>query len=167
MFNVFHLEFDAESGEGEADIPNEGRKKETFFDDFTEYLNSLTDRPDFKEINFEDVFKQISLLRIVWNASKQEVIEAFAFFFIEALDFDDLQGSISKGYEFFGILVEFVQTVNDKELLMECLHWNLHDVEFGLKTQIFFNYAFLLVEAGIIDKRIVKQFNKMYKSGTF
>lgn len=167
MFNVFHLECEARIESPEASPQEQPHRKETFFDDFNDYLNSLIDSPDFDELSAEDVFKQISLLRIVWNASRQEVIEAFAFFFIEIIDFEDLEGSISKASWFFGILPEFVQTMDDQELLMECMHWNLHEVEFGLKTQIFFNYAFLLVEGGIIEKAVVKQFNKMHKSGTF
>ncbi|ELA42738.1 uncharacterized protein VICG_00053 [Vittaforma corneae ATCC 50505] len=167
MFNVFHLECEARIDSPETNSQEQFHKKETFFDDFNDYLNSLIDSSDLDELKFDDVFKQISLLRIIWNASRQEVIEAFAFFFIESIDFEDLENSVSKASWFFGILPEFVQTMDDQELLMECIHWNLHEVEFGLKTQIFFNYAFLLVEAGIIEKAVVKQFNKMHKSGTF
>lgn len=168
MYNMFHLEMDAvieEKEEMESEVQME--KKETFFDDFTDYLMSVSKILDPNDINPNGVFKQISLLRIVWNASKQEVIEAFAFFFIESLDIDNLENSISKACAFFPVLVEFIQMIEDQELLLECMHWNLHEVEFGLKTQIFFNYAFLMVEAGIIDKLVVKKYNKMYKNGQF
>jgi len=168
MFNVFHLELNVEAEE-EEDVPTPCpyKKAETFFDDFTECLNSVVDSSDFEKTDFDEIFKQISLLRIVWNASRHEVIEAFAFFFVEIIDSNDLESTVSKGSEFFGILAEFVQTMDDQELLMECIHWNLHDTEFGLKTQIFFNYAFLLVERGIVERSVVKSFNKMHKSGTF
>lgn len=167
MFNVFHLEFEINSDECFSGIEEDDKKKDTFFDDFTDYLNSIIESPNLANIDFDDVFKQISLLRIVWNASRHEVIEAFGVFFIDVINFEDLENSISNASLFFNILGEFAQTMDDQELLMECLHWNLHDIESTLKTQIFFNYAFLLVEAGIIDKSIVKQFNKMHKAGTF
>ncbi|KAM0681701.1 Translation initiation factor eIF-2B subunit epsilon [Glugoides intestinalis] len=167
MYNMFHLELDIVTERAEVELLPCFDKKETFFDDFTAYLMSFVESSDTNNMDLNDVFKQISLLRIVWNASKQEVIEAFAFFFVECLDVECLEDSISNACIFFTILKEFIQTMHDQELLMECLHWNLHELEMGLKTQIFFNYAFLLVEARIIDKLVVKQYNKMHKNGNF
>lgn len=167
VFKIFHLELNVDVEEDKTPVEHQD-KKETFFDDFTDYLTSIVEVPGEIVIDYEEVFKEISLIRIVWNASHHEVIEAFAFFFVEITDAQDLEGSISKATEFFGILAEFVQTMDDQELLMECLHWNLSDVtDYGLKTNIFFNFALLLVEHSIIEKSVVKQFNKMHKAGEF
>lgn len=167
IFDLTHLESDLAQDSSDTKTSQEEKKRETFFDDFSDYLSSCVTEKDLMNINLEDVFKQISLLRIVWNASKQEVIEAFAFFFIDFLDLNNLEDSISKASVFFGVLGEFIETYEDQDLLMECMHLNLHDLPFDVKTQIFFNYIFLFVESGIVDKSIAKKYNRMHKAGLF
>lgn len=166
MYDLSHLESDLiiESSDLRS---QEEKRSETFFDDFSDYLTSTVTQKSVVEIDLECVFKQISLLRIVWNASKQEVIEAFAFFFIDSLDLDFLEDTISKASMFFGILNEFIQTYEDQELLLECMHLNLHEFALDVKTQIFFNYTYLLADSKILDKTIIKKYSKMHKAGLF
>lgn len=172
MFDVFHLEV----GESQrilkqqqaSEASEQPKKNETFFDDITEYLISILENPNYDQVNLDDVNKQISLLRIVWNASRNELIEAFAFFFIECVDPKNLDESVLKTTTFFAILAETVSTVSEQELLMENMRWNLQEVSnVDLKAQIFFNYAYLFVESNIVEKSIVKRYSKMYKNGTF
>lgn len=170
MFNSFHLESDPVSEPSLGDhLDADKLKNDTFFGDFSVYLNSCIYHPKFYDLDLNDVFKQISLLRIVWNASKTEVVEAFASFFIDTVDLNNLEDSISRASIFFGILVEFVKTMDDQVFLMECMYDCLGDMDVthGMKAQVFFNYAFLFVENGIIDKSVVRKYNKMHKTGEF
>lgn len=167
VFDLTHLESELTQESNETKFKEDEKKNETFFDDFSAYLTSCITEKDLMNINLDDVFKQISLLRIVWNASKQEVIEAFAFFFIDCLDLNNLEETISKASIFFGILEEFVETYEDQDLLMECMHLNMHDLPSDQKTQIFFNYLYIFVESDIVDKSIAKKYNKMHKAGLF
>lgn len=170
MFNSFHLESDPPSEPSPEDYLGADKlKSDTFFGDFNAYLNSCIYHPKFYDLDLNDVFKQISLLRIVWNASKTEVIEAFASFFVDTVDPSNLEDSISRASVFFGVLAEFVKTTDDQSFLMECMYDCLSDTDIsaGMKAQVFFNYAFLFVESGIIGKSVVKKYNKMHRAGEF
>lgn len=144
-------------------------KEDSFFNDVNSYLSSCIYSPRFATLNLNDVFKQISLLRIVWNASKSEVIEAFAYFFIDSLNLDFLEDCISKCSIFFGILAEFVKTKEDQEFILKLIYDYLTDLEYSdnLRAQIFFSFSYLFVQNNIVDKQIVKKYNKMYKTGIF
>lgn len=170
MFNSFHLESNPVSEPPPKEqLGPDNLKNDTFFGDFSAYLNSCIYHPKFYDLDLNDVFKQISLLRIVWNASKTEVIEAFASFFVETVDLGSLEDSISRASIFFGVLAEFVKTMDDQNRLMECMYDSLDDTDIAHATraQVFFNYAFLFVENGIIAKSVVKKYNKMHKAGEF
>lgn len=170
MFDVFHLEV-GESQHVKDDETSESKKKlsknETFFDDITEYFISVLDNPNYDQVDLNNVNKQISLMRIVWNASKNELIEAFAFFFIEYVDPKNMEETILKTTTFFAILAETVNTPKDQELLMENMRWNLQEVsDSKMKAEIFFNFGYLFVESNIVEKSLIKKYTKLYKSGT-
>lgn len=169
-YNFCYLESFTPLSAGEEDEFNpENIKNETFFNDFNSYLNSCIYSPKFSNLDLNDVFQQISLLRIVWNASKTEVVEAFSYFFIDSIDFSYLEDSISKCSIFFGILAEFIKTKDDQEFLMSVIYDHLieHELTDGVRAQIFFSFAYLFVENSIIDKSVVKKYNKMHKVGKF
>lgn len=167
-YSLFHLNVTladtlAQSAEGQQTQ----KKNETFFDDINDYLTDTLKIHKPENINLTNVFKQISLMRIVWNASRSEFLEAFAYFLAETIDENKMEESMSLASVFFGVLDEYCQTEEDQEVFMQALHDILSEYPLEVKTQIFFNYAFLLVDDGIIDKSLVKKYTKMHKNGLF
>lgn len=169
VFNSFYLESVPNSDQTSGSQNDRMSKNDTFFEDFNEYLSSCMYHPKFFDMNLDDILKQINLLRIVWNASRNELIEAFAIFFSEKIDLECLEESVSRSTVFFGILIRYVNTMQDQEFLMNCFYDNLKDMDIDddLRAQLFFSFAYLFVENGIVHKPVVKKFNKMHKAGIF
>jgi len=141
-----------------------GHECQSFFNNMYSLLHTYITSPTFYDNNLDDLHKQISLLRIVWNASRAEAIEAFGYFFVKMLDLQNLEDSLSKASVFFSILSACIVNRQDEELLMETIYNNIYNMDYELKVQILFNYGFLFVQNGIIDKSVVKRYNKMYKA---
>ena len=76
-------------------------------------------------MDLNEVSKQLSLIRIVWNASSNELIEAFSMFSCEKIDFTNLDDNISKASYFFNILAIYITKLEDYEHLMDCMYYNL------------------------------------------
>lgn len=167
-FTAFHLEVEPAvlSSDNETVMKP---TNDTFFDDFLDFMVSSMRNSKIYDVNLNSILKQINLLRIVWNASRDELIEAFALFFSEKLDLDSLEESISRISIFFGILAEFIISEQDEIFLMSCIYENLRDLGINdtVRAQIFFSFAFLFVESNIVEKPIVKKYNKMHKEGIF
>lgn len=163
---VQHLESDGRSLSSPSPAEKgAGGQKETFFDSINNLLHARVATAKLYDNDMSDVCKQVSLLRIIWNASRQELIEAFAFFFVDMLDTNHLEDSLSKASLFFGVLASSISDRSDEELLMACIYDHLSELDRDLKVQILFNYGFLFVQEGIIDKYVVRKYNKMYKAG--
>jgi NDP-sugar pyrophosphorylase family protein len=167
--NVFHLESDGQESQelGSTQASTRNAQSNTFFEDFSHLLCSNVATAQFYDIDITSINKEISLLRIVWNASRHELIEAFANFFVSVLNSENLEDSISRASVYFGILSKNVISKEDGELLMECMYDNLSEYDLDFKVQVLFNYGYLFVQDNIVDKSVVKKYNKMYKAGTF
>ncbi|KAI4290945.1 hypothetical protein PAPHI01_0219 [Pancytospora philotis] len=156
------------SVEDSADMDdNNESANESFFSNIYCLLHKHVTTAGLYNTDMSEVYKQISLLRIVWNASKTEIIEAFGFFLVDMLDLQNLEASISKASAFFQILKQCVVDRGDEELLIDVIYGNVHHMHADLKVQILFNYGFLLVQDEIIDKSVIKKYNKLYKAGKF
>lgn len=169
MFDVCHLELDSYNSNSsemqEESSDEEENENQSFFSNVNSLLHEHVTTARFYDNDMVDVYKQVSLLRIVWNASQVEVIEAFGFFFVDMLDLDNLEDSLSKASVFFGIIANYITDKQDEECLMETIYNNVYEMDPELKVQILFNYGFLFVQDKIIDKSVVKKYNKMYKAG--
>lgn len=165
IFDIFHLE--SSNLEALANTPHSQSSKtnETFFDDLKSYLLGLVTTAKFYNSGLAEVYKQISLLRIVWNASQQEVVEAFAYFFIDIIDVGSLENSLSQASNYFGIVSHYLKEQKNEELLLEVMYDCLSHHTQEIRVQIFFNYAYLLVQDKVIDKSVMKKYSKLYKAG--
>lgn len=153
-----------DSSDSEA---SHGQPNDTFFDNIFCLLHRHVTTAGFYDKDMADVYKQISLLRIVWNASKIEIIEAFGFFLIDMLDTENLEESISKASVFFSVLRNFIDDREDEELLLDSIYSSMPNMQADLKARVLFNYGFLFIEDDIIDKSVIRKYNKLYKAGKF
>ncbi|KAI5172699.1 translation initiation factor eIF-2B subunit epsilon [Pancytospora epiphaga] len=169
LYNLNNIECDNGKNSFEISLDEEesevaGKESQSFFVNVYCLLYSHVTSPTLYDTNIDDLNKQVSLLRIVWNASCSEAIEAFGQFFVKMLDLENLEDSLSKASVFFDILSTYIVSRQDEELLMETIYNNIHNIEYDLKVQILFNYGFLFVQSGVVDKSVVKRYNKMYKA---
>lgn len=141
------------------------KKSDTFFDDLKDYLLELITTAKLYNFGQAAIHKQISLLRILRNASNEEVVEAFAYFLIDIIDLNTLQESLSQASKIFYVLLYYIIQKSDQQLLLDvmldCLSVHPHDI----KVQIFFNYGYLFVQYKIIDKAVLKKYTNCYKAG--
>jgi len=119
----------------------------------------------YDKIDLQDVYKQICLLRIIHHASEAEVIEAFASYFVEMTDANNLEDSFSKITVYFGVLKLFINDGEGEIRLMDAILEGLCEYECDLKAQILFNFGFLLVQENVISKKTVKEYTRRYKLG--
>ncbi|KAI5148999.1 hypothetical protein ENBRE01_0661 [Enteropsectra breve] len=162
--NIYHLE--VENAENDSfGNESQAQKGDSFFDDVTLYLLGYSKRPCAR-IDLIEVSKQINLLRIVWNATRSETIEAFACFFAKVVSIQILEASLEKASIFFAILPPMMDEEWSGDLLMDTIYENILDIELGTRAQIIFNYGYLLVKAGIIKKSVVKKYSKKYSEGS-
>jgi translation initiation factor eIF-2B subunit epsilon len=77
----------------ESGNEEEVAKDVTFFKDILDYLNSIVKSTEKTRVNMEEISRQVSLLRIVWNASDLDLVEAFSIFLVNMINPDDVDGS--------------------------------------------------------------------------
>jgi translation initiation factor eIF-2B subunit epsilon len=158
IFHCNHLETETE----EAELAM--RKHASFFDDFLAYLWSLVNSTeDLYAIDMTEVAKEVSLLRIIWNASDSDLMEVFSIFLADMIDPDDIEGSTISASLFFPILCGHTNGAEEQEALMEHLLQSLNKWKHGIKKDVFGRYGYLLIEDGIISRSVFKRYNKKLK----
>ena len=164
--NVFHLEAENEIEEvvGDEETKPEG---ESFFDDVNSFLHSRVTTAKVYDSDMQSVHKQVSLLRIIWNATHEEVIESFAYFLIDSVDESDLEESLSRASLFFDVFAVYITSCEDQELFVNSLYDNSSSLSSKIKASIFFNYGYLLVQSGVVKKSVVKKYSQKYEDGEF
>lgn len=170
VFDIFHLEAVAIPYETPGDDPlssehRESDEDDSFFENLKTYLLELASTGKIHNVDLEDVHKQVSLLRIVWNATHKEVIEALGYFFVDILDPSNLEGSLSCASVFFDIFGFYINSTADEELFLDLILESLSSYSREDKTNTFFNCGYLLVQSNVIGKASLKKYSKMYKSG--
>lgn len=165
--DVFHLESEGIPEEKVCEDIVIRKESETFFEDVSNFLRSRVATAKLYDIDMQDVYKQISLLRIIWNATKYEVIEAFAYFMIDIIDSLNLEESLSRATVIFCILSGSITNREEQEHLMDALYDSSFSLEDTIRAQVFFNYGYLFVQEGIVSKSVVRKYNRMYESGKF
>ncbi|KAG5860232.1 hypothetical protein KMI_02g03240 [Encephalitozoon hellem] len=160
VFHYNHLEEEVDEDVYEEKEPKRGT---SFFDDVVVYLLSIVEREDLDRLDMDDVVKQITLLRIVRNASDLDLIEAFSMFLVEMIDFNDIDGSAIRASMFFGILDGHMREVEKQEMLMDLIVQGFGECPPSIRMDIVFKYGYLLVEDGIISRSVFKKYNSILK----
>lgn len=148
--------------EVEAEEQYEPKKETSFFDDVLSYLWSVVGE-DLYEIDINDVTKQISLLRIVWNASELDLIEAFSMFLVEMIDSNDVEGSMINASMFFPVLYGRTKGKEEQETLMELLVQGLSDSSYDVRRELVLRYGYLLFEDGLVSRSTLKKYSSKLK----
>lgn len=156
-----HLEDEADEHMEKEDVPRRGT---SFFDDVVVYLQSVVEKDDLEKVDMDDVVKQITLLRIVRNASDLDLIEAFSMFLVEMIDLDDIDGSTIRASMFFPVLEGHTEEKERQEMLMDLVIQGLGWCPHTVKRNVVFKYGYLLVEDGIISRSVFKRYNSILKA---
>ncbi|ADM12391.1 translation initiation factor eIF-2B subunit epsilon [Encephalitozoon intestinalis ATCC 50506] len=161
---VIHYNYLEDEAEEAVFEEKEPRRGTSFFDDVVLYLLSVVEREDLDRVDMDDVVKQITLLRIVRNASSLDLIEAFSMFLVEMIDFNDIDGSTIKASMFFSILDGHMREIEKQEMLMDLIIQGLGECPPDIKMNVVFKYGYLLVEDGIISRSVFKRYNSILKT---
>lgn len=135
----------------------EARKETSFFEDVSSYLWSVAGQEDTCEMDMDDIVKQISLLRIVWNASELDLIEAFSMFLVEMVDVNDVEGSTINASLFFPVLYGHTNDSEEQETLMDLLVQGFEEASQDVRKDVVSRYGYLLVEDGLISRSTFKR----------
>jgi translation initiation factor eIF-2B subunit epsilon len=157
--NVHYLEVEMEIEEVEEEKGN-------FFDDIVTYLNECDEILE-SDNNLESIIRQVNLIRIVWNASDLDFIEAFAIFLIEYINENDMESSTINASAYFPLLSGSINCIEDQEELLSIMYNLMIENDIEYRKQVLFRYGYLFIEDGIICKNVLKKYNKMIKKGTF
>lgn len=149
--------------EVEAEEEHEIRKETSFFDDVLLYLWSVAEEKSPCGADMNDVIKQISLLRIVWNASELDLVEAFSMFLVEMVDLEDIEGSTINASAFFPILYGHTNEKEEQELLMDMLFQGFDSSPLSTKRDVIYRYGYLLVEDRLISRSTFRNYNAKLK----
>lgn len=157
--DVYHLEI-------ELEVEEVVEQRGNFFDNIIDYLSECERKMDIKA-NIDNIITQVNLIKISWNASIADFIEAFVIFLVTIVNEDDMEESTINASLFFPLLEGNVKGVEEQETLLALLYKLLNDRDYEFKKQVLFRYGFLLIEDGIITKNILKKYKKMLKLGVF
>lgn len=157
--DVYHLEI-------ELEVEEVIEQRGNFFDNIINYLSECDKKMDVKA-NIDKITTQVNLIKISWNASIADFIEAFVIFLVTTVNEDDMEESTINASLFFPLLEGNVKGVEEQETLLALLYKLLTDRDYEFKKQVLFRYGFLLIEDGIITKNILKKYKKMLKMGVF
>lgn len=142
---------------------NEEEFESTFFTDVVDYLLAMyKDVSNFK-MDIDEVLKQVNLLRIVWNASRFDLVEAFGIFLAETYDQNDKEGSTINASLFFPILIGITEDSNSQDLLLTSINAHLIGLDNGGKKEIVSRYGFLLLEDGLVSRAAIKKYRNLIK----
>ncbi|WUR04153.1 translation initiation factor eIF-2B subunit epsilon (EIF2B5) [Vairimorpha necatrix] len=161
VFGTGH-KFDVHYLEIEVDIEEPDIKKNNFFEDINDYLNDLDINSDI-----DNMLRQISLIKIVWNASNLDFIEAFVIFLINLIDEEDMEMSTINASVFFPLLQGNINSTEDQEELLLIMYNLTLDQDIEYRKQVLFRFGYLFIEDGIINKNVLKKYTKMIKKGIF
>ncbi|KAL6121884.1 hypothetical protein NUSPORA_01141 [Nucleospora cyclopteri] len=157
----------------------EGKKGESFFDEAINYLKRLSKSTNFEELDLDLISKNITLFKIYWNTTSEEVVEVYAAFFIEVVadevpeNFEDnlafiennsnfIEDIICRAATFFSLLQEeFFQGEELETHFMETFVDYTHEfLDEKIKYKVFYAYCYLLRSCKTIKKQIIKKYIK-------
>ncbi|KRH92317.1 Translation initiation factor eif-2b epsilon subunit, partial [Pseudoloma neurophilia] len=146
-----------------SDSKSDESDQETFFNNLIDYLQSVYDKMDEKETDMDDVLRQVSLLRISWNASNLDLIEAFGMFLCKTYNPNDLDNIIIKTSCFFPIIHGLTDDPNSQDLLMTSLNDHLKEEDIERKKKFVIRYGFIFLEDGLISRAVIKKYRNLMK----
>jgi translation initiation factor eIF-2B subunit epsilon len=149
-----HLEIEMDLEEEVIDTTN-------FFDDLVGYLKDCLDSVRKDKIQIEEVIKQVNMLRIIWNASDLDLIEAFSVFLTDIVSPEDVEDSAINGSFFFPILENTVNTPKKQQELLVLIWTQMKDLDLDFKKNVFCIYAYQLFEDGVISRSVYKEYNML------
>ncbi|ELA47356.1 hypothetical protein VCUG_01125 [Vavraia culicis subsp. floridensis] len=135
----------------------------TFFTDVVDYLLAMYKDVSNFRMDIDEVLKQVNLLRIVWNASRFDLVEAFGIFLAETYDQNDKEGSTINASLFFPILIGITEDSNSQDLLLTSINAHLIGLDNGGKKEIVSRYGFLLLEDGLVSRAAIKKYRNLIK----
>ncbi|KAK1351097.1 Translation initiation factor eIF-2B subunit epsilon [Hamiltosporidium tvaerminnensis] len=161
----FSRDYTVEIIEQEEDITEKNPK--SFFDDFLTYLDINVVAVDLNKIDFEDARKQISLLRIVWNASTFDILEGFGMFFVKLLDVNDVDNSTIAASFLFPLLYGWTEGPREQDALLASIFELLKEGDREIRKEVIIKYGFLLMEDGFVSRDVVKKYRILIKKGLY
>lgn len=135
----------------------------TFFTDVVNYLNLMYEKMDEEEIDVDEVLRQVNLLRISWNASYLDLVEAFGVFLAETYNPDDFETSIIKTSCLFPIIHGLTDDPNAQDLLLTSISEHLKEYDPKRRKEIVIRYGFILLEDGLITRSVIKKYRHLMK----
>ncbi|KAF7683153.1 Translation initiation factor eIF-2B subunit epsilon [Astathelohania contejeani] len=139
----------------------EVKTQSSFFDDLREYLYEKAKGGAPTPSLIAEMAQQVSLLRIVWNASPTDLTEIFAEFVVDMFNPEDPDNSTINASLFFPILKGHTKDVLVQEGLMSLIFDLLVDVEYETRKHAVLQYGFLLLEEGVINKKTIRKYQRL------
>ena len=124
---------------------------------------SMYEKMDECEIDIDEIFRQVNLLRISWNASNLDLVEAFGMFLCETYNPDDFDSSIIKTACFFPIIHGLTDDTNAQDLLLTSLNAHLKEDNSVRKKEFVIRYGFIFLEDGLITRSVIKKYRHLMK----
>lgn len=149
--------------EEDSDIKSDENAENTFFIDVIEYLQSMYERMDEVEIDIDVVLRHINLLRISWNASNLDLVEAFGMFLCKTYDSNDFENTIIKTSCFFPIIHGLTDDPNAQDLLLTSLNEHLKEEDLKRKKEFVIRYGFIFLEDGLITRSVIKKYRHLMR----
>ncbi|KAF9764131.1 Translation initiation factor eIF-2B subunit epsilon [Nosema granulosis] len=149
----------------EIEIEEQVRATSTFFDDLVGYLKECLEEVYLERVEIEEVIKQVNMLRIIWNASDLDLIEAFAVFLTDIVSPEDVEDSAISASFFFPILEGSVNTPEKQEELLVHIYNQIRDKDPEFRKKVFCIYGYQLFEDGVISRPVFKEYNMLVKKG--
>ena len=118
---------------------------------------------DEVETDMDEVLRQVSLLRISWNASNLDLIEAFGMFLCQTYDADDFESIIIKTSCFFPIIHGITDDPNAQDLLLTSLNDHLKEEDIKRKKEFVIRYGFIFLEDGLISRSVIKKYRHLMR----
>lgn len=149
----------------EIEMEEETKATSNFFDDLVGYLKECVDDVQIERLEIEEVVKQVNMLRIIWNASDLDLIEAFAVFLTDIVSPDDVEDSAINASFFFPVLEGSVNTTAKQENLLVNIYNQIRDKSPDFRKRVFCIYGYQLFEDGVISRPVFKEYNMLVKKG--
>lgn len=147
----------------ESEVEGKEVYENSFFTDVVNYLVVACVDMLYLKMSMDEIMKEIGLLRIVWNASRFDLVEAFGIFLAKIYDSENEDDSTLNASLFFPILTGMTDDLNAQDLLLESIDTHLSESDCWVRMDIVTRYGFLLLEDGLISRGSIKKYRNLVK----
>ncbi|KAM0676844.1 Translation initiation factor eIF-2B subunit epsilon [Binucleata daphniae] len=146
-------------GKVQHNTDKNNKKPTNFFSDVFICLKDNTNDLIANKIEIFDIKKQVNLLTIVWNASNDDLIEAFTLFLIDFVDEKDLDQSTLDITFFFPILYGRTEDEATQSKLVMQINDGLKFKSKRKKSEAMFRISYALIDDGIVTEEVINNSN--------